>query len=95
MRAGLVERGQSWSNADEIEERKDEVAVSGERAGKDSREGREETIVEDRMEWLRVLRLRRVLTVRRLVGLGERVEREREKVMRWWSDLIRGVTERL
>ena len=95
MRAGLVERGQSWSNADEIDERRDEVAVSGEREGKDSREGREEMTVEDRVEWLRVLRLRREVTVGRLVGLGGRVEREREKVMRWWSDRIRGVTERL
>lgn len=95
MRAGLVERGQSWSNADETEERKDEVAASGERAGKDSRDGREETIAEERVEWLRVLRLRLVVTPGRLVGLGGRVEREREKVMRWWSDRIRGVTERL
>ena len=94
-RAGLVEIGQCWSNADEIEERRDEVAVSGGREGKDSREGREERIEDESEVGFRDLRLRLVVTVGGLVGLGGRVEREREKVMRWWSDLIKGVTERL
>ena len=35
------------------------------------------------------------MTVGGLVGLGGRVERERENVMRWWSDLSKGVTERM
>ena len=69
-RAGLLEIGQCWSKADEIEERKDEVAVSGEREGKDSRAGREERIEDDREEGFRDLRLRRVMTVGGLAGLG-------------------------
>ena len=94
-RAGLVEIGQCWSNADEIVERKDEVAVSGAREGNDSSGGREERIEDEREEGFSDLRLRLVVMVGGLVGLGRWVEREREKVIKWWSDLSRGVTERL
>ena len=94
-RAGLVEIGQCWSNADETLERNAEVAVSGAAAWNDSREGREERIEDEREEGFRDLRLRLVVMVGGLVGLGRWVEREREKVMKWWSDLSEGVTERL
>ena len=76
-------------------ERKVEVAVLGAREGNDSRGGREERIEDEREEGFSDLRLRLVVMVGGLVGLGRWVEREREKVIRWWSDLSRGVTERL
>ena len=106
-RGGLEERGHRWSNADDMVEIKVEVAVLGAREGKDSGEGRDESIEEERVEGFRVFRLRREVTVGGGVGFGGRVERERENVMKWWSersvsllvfrflDLGVGVTDRL
>ena len=56
--------------------------MSGEREGKESGEGRDESMEEERVEGLRDFRFRRVVTVWGRVGLGESVEREREKVMK-------------
>ena len=68
-RAGLVERGQRSSKADEIEVRKVEVAVSDGRVGKESWEGREESMTDVRAEGSSDLRLRRVVTVSGVVGV--------------------------
>ena len=81
-RAGLVDRGQRRSNADEIEVRNVEVAVSDGRAEKESWEGREESMVDERAEGSSDFRLRRVVTVSGVVGVGGSVDREREKVMK-------------
>ena len=81
-RAGLVDRGQRRSNADEIEVRKVEVAVSVGRAGKESWEGREESMADVRAEGSSDFRLRREVTVSGVVGVDGSVEREREKVMK-------------
>ena len=56
--------------------------MSGEREGKASRVGREEIMEDERLVGSRVFRLRRVVTVWGWVGLGRRVEREREKVIK-------------
>ena len=81
-RAGLVERGQCRSNAEETEERKEDVRVSGGREGRTSGVGREERMEEERVEGSRVFRLRLVVTVNGWVGTDLREEREREKVMK-------------
>ena len=80
--AGLVDKGQRRSNADEIEVRKVEVAVSDGRVGKESWEGREESIADARAEGSSDFRLRRVVVVSGVVGVDGSVEREREKVMK-------------
>ena len=56
--------------------------MSSGREGKESGEGRDVSMEEERVEGLRDFRLRRVVLVGGGVGLGRRVEREREKVMK-------------
>ena len=78
-RAGFDERGQWRSNAEETEERKEEHAVSGGRDRKASGVGREEIMEDERLVGFSVFRLRRDVTIFSL-GLGRRVDRDREKV---------------
>lgn len=91
-RVGLETRGQRELSAEEREESRVTDAESVERLEKDSRGGREAVTHGAREEAEREQRLRRTETVGVGGGEGRESARGREKEMKWWSEVWRGVT---
>lgn len=91
----MVVRGHRESKEDEREDMRVVAASSGDSREKDSADGREERIVDERVEEDRWRRFRRQVTVDGGRDGWVLEESGREKEMKEWSDIWSGVTERL